>query len=84
MPCQGQVRHACVHRRATSRVKAKKKDAKGRGGGRETKRTRGRREKRRSDAGSERGREHRLGGETPAILEGGHRDIILDYLYQPR
>lgn len=83
MPCQGQVRHACVHRRATSRVKAKKKDAKERGG-RETKRTRGRREKRRSDAGSERGREHRLGGETPAILEGGHRDIILDYLYQPR
>lgn len=35
MPCQGQVRHACVHRRATSRVKAKKKDAKGRGGGEE-------------------------------------------------
>lgn len=64
-------------------LKQKKKDAKGRGG-RETKRTRGRREKRRSDAGSERGREHRLGGETPAILEGGHRDIILDYLYQPR
>lgn len=83
MPCQGQVRHACVHRRATSRVKAKKKRRK-RGGGRETKRTRGRRKKRRSDAVSERGREHRLGGETPAILEGGHRDIILDYLYQPR
>lgn len=53
-------------------------------GERETKRTRGRKEKRRSDAGSELGREHQLGGETPAILEGGHRDIILDYLYQPR
>lgn len=34
MPCQGQVRHACVHRRATSRVKAKKR-RKGAGGGEE-------------------------------------------------
>lgn len=82
MPCQGQVRHACVHRRATSRVKAKKKKAQK--GEKRNERTCGRRKKRRSDAGSELGREHRLGGETPAILEGGHRDIILDYLYQPR
>lgn len=83
MPCQGQVRHACVHRRATSRVKAKKKKAQ-KGGKEKRKELAEEGKKRRSDAGSELGREHRLGGETPAILEGGHRDIILDYLYQPR
>lgn len=40
MPCQGQVRHACVHRRATSRVKAKKKRRKGEGGKRNEKNSR--------------------------------------------
>lgn len=44
-----------------------------------------RKKRKRADAGSALGREDDgLGGEAEGILEGGHRDIILDYLYPPR